>query len=57
MLEDSEVFEATLSLPVGSTGVVLGSSQATAIIQDNDGKLSPEIIINKRGVNQIVAAL
>ena len=35
-----EAFEAALSLPAGSTGVVLGQqSQATATIQDNNGKL------------------
>lgn len=34
-----EEFQAVLSLPAGSTGVVLGQqSQATATIQDNDGK-------------------
>ena len=35
-----EEFQAVLSLPAGSTGVVLGQqSQATASIQDNDGRL------------------
>ena len=39
VLEDSEAFEAVLSLPAGSTGVVLGpASQATATIDDDDGK-------------------
>ena len=40
VLENSEAFMAVLSLPVGSTGVVLDStsSQATAIIEDDDGK-------------------
>ena len=34
-----EEFQAELSLPAGSTGVVLGQqSQATATIQDNNGK-------------------
>ena len=49
VLENSETFMAVLSLPVGSTGVVLDStsSQATAIIEDDNGKLSPEIIIRE----------
>ena len=39
VLEDGEAFMAVLSLPVGSTGVVLDSTslQATAIIEDDDG--------------------
>ena len=46
VFEESEAFMAVLSLPVGSTGVVLDSaSQATAIIEDDDGKLSLEIIL------------
>ena len=38
ILEGDEDFEGLLSLPVGSTGVVLGMDQATATIQDDDGK-------------------
>jgi predicted exporter len=38
VLEGSEAFQAELSLPAGSTGVLLGQqSLATATIQDNDG--------------------
>ena len=39
IVEGDELFEGLLSLPVGSTGVVLGVDQATATIQDDDGKL------------------
>ena len=40
VLENSlEEFQAQLSLPIGSTGVVLGQqSLSTASIQDNNGK-------------------
>ena len=38
IVEGDEAFEALLSLPAGSTGVVLGVNEATATIQDDDGK-------------------
>ena len=44
-----EEFEAVLTLPPGSSGVLLGQqSQAMASIQDDDGKLS---YIAKKDVN------
>ena len=38
IVEGVEEFEGVLSLAPGSTGVVLGMDQATATIQDDDGK-------------------
>ena len=38
LLEGEEQFFGVLSLPAGSTGVVLGEDRATATIQDNDGE-------------------
>ena len=45
VVEETEEFQATLSLPVGSSGVVLGSATvATATIEDDDS--TPHIICN-----------
>lgn len=38
LFEGDEIFEAVLSLPVGSNRVNLRDERAAAVIEDNDGK-------------------